>query len=170
MCSRCAPLRSRQSSAPCSRRSVMTAFQRATTMANFISCALRSPSSAMALPRSRLLTLPERDRETGHRLDGKEARLPVRVFDGSDARFRGVSTGVVFQPMARHLMDGVERSDFDKQVGSQRGQHAVDEFKIAQGARKGRPLLAAPSFRGGSSQPCPGSKPSAEKKLTSSSN
>jgi hypothetical protein len=38
------------SSAPCSSRSVMTAFQRATTMANFIPAAERSPSMAMGLP------------------------------------------------------------------------------------------------------------------------
>ena len=38
------------SSAPSSRRSVMTAFQRATTMANFMPSAERSPSTATGLP------------------------------------------------------------------------------------------------------------------------
>ncbi len=45
-----APLRSNASSAPSSRRSVITAFQRATTMANFIPSAERSPSTATGLP------------------------------------------------------------------------------------------------------------------------
>ena len=47
---RSAPLRSSASSAPSSRRSVMTAFQRETTMANFIPAAERSPSRATGLP------------------------------------------------------------------------------------------------------------------------
>ena len=50
MSSRFAPLRSRASRAPSSSRSVITAFQRATTMANFIPAADRSPSMANGLP------------------------------------------------------------------------------------------------------------------------
>ena len=47
---RSAPLRRNASSAPSSRRSVTTAFQRQTTMANFIPAAERSPSMATGLP------------------------------------------------------------------------------------------------------------------------
>jgi hypothetical protein len=47
-----APLRSSASSAPSSNRSVITAFQRATTMAKLIPAADKSPSTATGLPRT----------------------------------------------------------------------------------------------------------------------
>jgi len=59
--------------------------------------------------------------------------------------------------------------DFDQEVGGSGGSAPSTNSRLARGARKGRPRLAAPSRVGGWSQPRPGSKPSAEKKLTSSS-
>jgi len=120
----------------------MTAFQRATTMAKDMSAGAEVAASAMALPRSGPAT-PERDGKARNRLGGEEAGFPVRIGDGGDESL--CRAGFGFEPLAGDVVDGVERGDFDQEVGVQVGSAPSTNSRLARGARKGRPRLAAPS-------------------------
>ncbi len=81
MSARLAPLRSSASSAPSSSRSVITAFHRATTIANCMPSAERSPSTATGLPFTGSVHAQKAERESRLRLHCKDARLPMGFGD-----------------------------------------------------------------------------------------
>ena len=142
MSARSAPLRRSASSAPSSRRSVMTAFQRATTMANFMPAAERSPSRATGLPLRGSVQAQKLKAKAGLGLDGEDLRLPVRFCDGrkaGDGRFSALRA----EPRFGSLVDGIERGDFDEDVGGG-GKLAVDKFEIAERCEKGRAATGLP--------------------------
>ena len=98
---RAAPERSSPSSAPCSSRSVITAFQRATTIANRIPAADRSPSTATGLPCS-----ASSDSQKPTSSDGSSATVNSRDFQCVGATSEGRSpTSSALQLAFIHCFD-----------------------------------------------------------------
>ena len=82
---------------------------------------------------------PKRKRETGLRLNGKDARLPVGLGDRREACNGCIptlrQTCLAAQPRLGSLINGIESGDFDHQVGG-RGKLAFDKLQIAQRSQK----------------------------------
>ena len=127
----------------------MTAFQRATTMANLMPAAERSPSRATGFAFYRVGPGPEAERVARLRLDGEDARFPVGLGDGREAR-DGAIAALRAEPGCGGLMHGVERRDFDQDIGGGR-ELAIDKFEVAErGQKRGAAelLFFLPSFAG----------------------
>ena len=122
---RLAPLRSKASNAPSSSRSVITAFQRDTTMAKRIPSAERSPSTATGLPLS--------------------GSVHAQKLKGNPA--------LGAQPVSSVLMHGIEGRHLNQHIGG-RGKLAIDKLQVAQRRQKRRTAarLLLPSGAGSEPQ------------------
>ncbi len=136
ICSRSAPLRSRASSAPCSKRSVITAFHRATTMANRSPSALRSPSSAIGLPRSGSCHSQKATEKpgTGSTVNSRDfqcvsSTLPMRLLSACFAIHCSAT-----RCRSSRAVTSTSRSE------PTAGSFPVTNSRLPSGARNGRPV------------------------------
>ena len=112
----------------------MTAFQRATTMANFMPAAERSPSTATGLP---LTGSVQAQKLNGN--PGSGSTVKMRDFQCvsvmGERRATACVAGLRAKPRFRGLMNGIKRGDFDQDIGGRR-KLAIDKFEIAQRGQK----------------------------------
>ena len=78
---------------------------------------------------------PEAEGEARLRLDGKDARLPVRLRDRREA-LQGSIASLRAQPGCGGLMHGVESRHLHQHVGGGR-ELAIDKLQIAQRSQEG---------------------------------
>ncbi len=135
-----APLRSNASSAPSSSRSVITAFQRAATMANFMPSAHRSPSTATGLPLIGSVHAQKLNPNPGSGSTVKMRDFQCVSVTG-ESRATASSPPCARQPSLGGLIHSVQRGHFHQHIGGRR-KLAIHKFQVAQRRQNETPRLA----------------------------